>query len=580
MYHLGIRHGDVAARVVSVGDRGRATLVASFLSPLPGESAVRRVESKRGFVVHTGSFEGVPVSVVATGMGAPMMDFVVRECRACVDPDRQMAFARLGTCGLLRPDLPVGAMVVASPGAVFVRRNPDAWAEEEEEETPGTTAAPRGADGDDFEPSPPPYALTKPAPADPELTRVLLERLRANLADAAKAAEARDDDESREVVYSVHEGLDVTADSFYSSQGRVGTSFDDRNADLLDRVVGEAPDAASLQMETFHLLDLARASGGSVVAAACAIGLANRRNNEFIAADRVEALERIGGASVLEALARIRLRGEENGRALAFDVVRASEPVPVPESESESESESEEAAAGEGETTDAKKQSATRARASTFRIGLGGKNQPRRPYAYAFTDESATSESASGGSASGGSASGGSASEPSSASVSAPSTGPAPPAASSSRMNPFAYVASLVSAYSSRSRDLAARMKSLGLAGFTAYGINNTVYYTLAFTAAWTLRGIPPESAATLGATFRAAGEVMALVWAGSQVTKLARFALAIAMAPKIDERMEAWGRETGWGKERTFATVTFGCFLGSAAFFAALIVAKGLAAR
>lgn len=147
-------------------------------------------------------------------------------------------------------------------------------------------------------------------------------------------------------------------------------------------------------------------------------------------------------------------------------------------------------------------------------------------------------------------------------------------------MKPFAYVASLVSAYSSRSRELAARMKSLGLAGFTAYGINNTVYYTLAFTAAWTLRGIPPESAATLGATFRAAGEVMALVWAGSQVTKLARFALAIAMAPKIDERMEAWGRETGWGKERTFATVTFGCFLGSAAFFAALIVAKGLAAR
>ena len=589
VYHLGIRRGDVAARVVSVGDRGRATLVASFLSPLPGESAVRRVESKRGFVVHTGSFEGVPVSVVATGMGAPMMDFVVRECRACVDPDRQMAFARLGTCGLLRPDLPVGAMVVASPGAVFVRRNPDAWAEEEEEEeeeeTPGTTtAAPRGADGDDFEPSSPPYALTKPAPADPELTRVLLERLRANLADAAKAAEARDDDDDegregysgREVVYSVHEGLDVTADSFYSSQGRVGTSFDDRNADLLDRVVGEAPDAASLQMETFHLLDLARASGGSVVAAACAIGLANRRSNEFIAADRVEALERIGGASVLEALARIRLRGEENGRALAFDVVRASEPAP----ESEPESESEEAAAGERETTDAKKQSATRARASTFRIGLGGKNQPRRPYAYAFTDESATSESASGGSASGGSASGGSASEPSSASVSAPSTGPAPSAASSSRMNPFAYVASLVSAYSSRSRELAARMKSLGLAGFTAYGINNTVYYTLAFTAAWTLRGIPPESAATLGATFRAAGEVMALVWAGSQVTKLARFALAIAMAPKIDERMEAWGRETGWGKERTFATVTFGCFLGSAAFFAALIVAKGLAAR
>ncbi len=37
------------------------------------------VPSARGFVTHTGKFNGVPVSIVATGMGIAMADFVARE---------------------------------------------------------------------------------------------------------------------------------------------------------------------------------------------------------------------------------------------------------------------------------------------------------------------------------------------------------------------------------------------------------------------------------------------------------------------------------------------------------------------
>jgi hypothetical protein len=35
--------------------------------------------------------------------------------------------------------------------------------------------------------------------------------------------------------------------------------------------------------------------------------------------------------------------------------------------------------------------------------------------------------------------------------------------------------------YNARAKDMASQIKALGLAGFTAYGIFNTAYYTLAF---------------------------------------------------------------------------------------------------
>ena len=61
--HLGIRKGEIANRVVSVGDHQRAALVASFLDPPPGESEVFRRASKRGFTVYTvwGGLFNVPV---------------------------------------------------------------------------------------------------------------------------------------------------------------------------------------------------------------------------------------------------------------------------------------------------------------------------------------------------------------------------------------------------------------------------------------------------------------------------------------------------------------------------------------
>jgi len=107
VHHLGLRPGDgvsplcppdppgagphspppplppdaVAARILSVGDVGRAERIAALLDDAGTPGAVRKVTSSRGFVTHTGRFGGVPVSIIATGMGTPMMDFVVRAHR-------------------------------------------------------------------------------------------------------------------------------------------------------------------------------------------------------------------------------------------------------------------------------------------------------------------------------------------------------------------------------------------------------------------------------------------------------------------------------------------------------------------
>lgn len=80
---------------------------------------------------------------------------------------------------------------------------------------------------------------------------------------------------------SVVEGMDATADSFYSSQARIGSQFDDRNDQVIEQLIEQYPQLMSLEMETFHLLDLARCSRGSIKAAAFCIGAAERYSNRW-----------------------------------------------------------------------------------------------------------------------------------------------------------------------------------------------------------------------------------------------------------------------------------------------------------
>jgi DeoD family purine-nucleoside phosphorylase len=65
--------------------------------------------AERGMLGYTGTFEGRPVSVQATGMGCPSAAIVAEELHQ-LGVKRML---RVGTCGGLQPDLALGDLIVA-----------------------------------------------------------------------------------------------------------------------------------------------------------------------------------------------------------------------------------------------------------------------------------------------------------------------------------------------------------------------------------------------------------------------------------------------------------------------------------
>ena len=102
--HVRAQPGDYAEACLLPGDPNRARLIADrFL-----EDAVER-NTERGLLGYTGTFEGKPVSVQATGIGGPSAAIVVEELI-------QLGVKRLlrvGTCGALQPQLRHGDLILA-----------------------------------------------------------------------------------------------------------------------------------------------------------------------------------------------------------------------------------------------------------------------------------------------------------------------------------------------------------------------------------------------------------------------------------------------------------------------------------
>lgn len=167
---------------------------------------------------------------------------------------------------------------MSDPGSVFVRRNPDAFHDLDHH---------YDANSNSGNGSIAPYMISRPVVADEQLATLIKQQ--ASL---------------RVGTHNVVSGLNATADSFYASQGRRSSHFEDRNDHILSHLLKLHPNVVSLEMETFQLLDLARCSRGSIVAAAAVIALADRQSNGFIQAGRIEELEREAGQACLEALVR------------------------------------------------------------------------------------------------------------------------------------------------------------------------------------------------------------------------------------------------------------------------------------
>ncbi|KAG6962610.1 hypothetical protein JG687_00007051 [Phytophthora cactorum] len=265
--HLGVKAGQVANRVVSVGSLGRAKLLAQLLD----DGQFETIESARGFTTFTGEMKGVQVSIVATGMGVPNMDFVVRETRAIVE----------GPMIIIRKEIAPGSVVVSGNGSVMITRNPDAFFPD--------------ATGEEY------YRVSRVMPSSPALSKALVaamnDKLGALRAEPIIAASIDRD------ALSVFDGLNATACSFYSSQGRLDPAFDDRNEQLVENLTKTHQDLYTVEMETFHLLDLAQRSRGSIQATAAVLVVANRISGQVVASDVLKRQESFWGQVILETIA-------------------------------------------------------------------------------------------------------------------------------------------------------------------------------------------------------------------------------------------------------------------------------------
>jgi len=102
--HVRANPGDYAEACLLPGDPLRAKHIAeTFL-----EDVVQR-NAERGMLGFTGTFNGAPVSVQASGMGCPSAAIVIEELVQL----GVKKIMRVGTCGGLQPDLAIGDLVIA-----------------------------------------------------------------------------------------------------------------------------------------------------------------------------------------------------------------------------------------------------------------------------------------------------------------------------------------------------------------------------------------------------------------------------------------------------------------------------------
>ena len=114
-FHLHITPEHLAGKVVLVGDPGRVELFSKRFDTIEARTEYRE------FVSVTGTFRGTRMTVLSTGIGTDNIDIVVTELDALANIDfvtreerpehRTLQILRVGTCGAVQPDIPLGTFV-------------------------------------------------------------------------------------------------------------------------------------------------------------------------------------------------------------------------------------------------------------------------------------------------------------------------------------------------------------------------------------------------------------------------------------------------------------------------------------
>jgi uridine phosphorylase len=200
-YHIALAPTEVADYILLPGDPDRVAKIAERLDTVELE---RR---HREFASVTGSYRGLRISAIATGIGTDNVEIVVAEVLALVE---RPTFIRIGSCGVLRDEIGLGELVITT-GAVRLE---------------ATTH----------------YFVHEGFPAVADYSAV------AALVEAANTLGHR-----------AHLGITATAPGFYGAQGRPIPQLPIRFPDLADEMTRQG--VVNFEMEASALLVLASLAG-------------------------------------------------------------------------------------------------------------------------------------------------------------------------------------------------------------------------------------------------------------------------------------------------------------------------------
>lgn len=119
IFHLHIRPEHLADKVILVGDQNRVDIVASYFD----EGSIECDIQNREFHTITGRYQGKRISCISTGIGTDNCDIVLNELDALANIDfatrtekeqqRCLEIVRVGTCGGMQEDIPIGTFLVS-----------------------------------------------------------------------------------------------------------------------------------------------------------------------------------------------------------------------------------------------------------------------------------------------------------------------------------------------------------------------------------------------------------------------------------------------------------------------------------
>ncbi|MDR0765363.1 MAG: nucleoside phosphorylase [Odoribacteraceae bacterium] len=276
IFHLHLHPGEIAGKVILVGDPGRVEIIAGHFD---------RVELRRAnreFHAITGVYRGQRLSVLSTGIGTDNVDIVMNELDALVNIDlatrkiretrQTLDIVRVGTSGVIQPDVPPGAFILTetSIGLDGVLR----------------------------------YYKGHEHARDTGIETAFIEQCRwpADLARPYAVHSSPSLVERLHVEGITHKGITLTANGFYGPQGRVlRLPLQEENAnERVARFAYRGARVVNYEMESAAIAGLAALMGHRAVAICLAI--VNRATGETLP-DRATRVEQLV-AYTLEQLTR------------------------------------------------------------------------------------------------------------------------------------------------------------------------------------------------------------------------------------------------------------------------------------